>query len=300
VTPVTDIVSPTALLISHFADGGGWDTQVMLINTTDEKIRGTVRFYGEGSDTVAATPVALTVNGITGDSFNYAIPARGSTNLHTSGAADVVAQVGSVRIMPDDDSTAPAAFTIFSFSNNGVTVSAASVEAQPPGRAFRMYTEVNSTVPGSGAIQSGIAVANSSSTAATVQVELTSMDGVNSGFRATIVVPPFGHASRFVHELFTGLKGPIRGVLRLSSSNLISVVSLRMSYNERRDFLITSMPATNEASQATTAPLIFPHIVDRGGYTTEFILFNYIAGQTPRGTLRFFGQNHQALNLNVR
>jgi hypothetical protein len=300
VTPIPDIVSATALVMGHFADGGGWDTQVILINTTDMTVNGTVQFYGEGSATVAATPVILTVNDQVGASFDYTIRARASVKLQTSSAVGLPAQVGSVRITPAAGSDAPAAFTVFSFSNNGVTVSMATAQAQPAGAAFRMYVEMNSRNAGAGAIQSGIAIANSSSTATTVNFELTSMNGVNSGLTATVVVPPFGHLSKFVHELFPALVLPFQGILRAASSSSISMVNLRMRYNERRDFLTTTTPATNEASESTTADLIFPHIVDRGGYTTQFILFNGIAGQTPRGTLRFFGQDGQALNFNVR
>ena len=300
VTSIPDVVSASALVMGHFADGGGWNTQVILVNTTDTTISGTVQFYSEGSATVAGGPITLTVNGQVGASFNYSIRARASINFQTSGPAGVAAQVGSVRMTPSAGSASPSAFTVFSFSSNGVTVSQATVQAQPAGTAFRMYVEVNSRNGVAGAIQSGIAIANNSSTAATVNFELTSTNGLNSGLAASAVVPPFGHVSKFVHELFPTLGLPFRGILRISSSNSISVVSLRMRYNERSEFLITTTPATNEASAATTEDLIFPHIVDRGGYTTQFILFNGVPGQAPVCTMRFYGQTGQALNVSIR
>ena len=301
VTEIPDTISANASVMGHFADGSGWNTQVILVNTSDTAISGTVQFYGEGSATLAASPVTLTVNGQVGASFPYAIPARGSIKFQTSGPNSLAAQVGSVRIMPTAGSNSPAAFTVFSLStNDGVTVSQATVQAQPAGKAFRTYVEVNSSNALSGSIQSGFAIANTSPTAATVNLELTSMDGLNSGLSATVVVPAFGHSSKFVHELFPSLGLPFRGILRASSSGSISMVSLRMRYNERRNLLITTIPATNEASAATGADLIFPHIVDRGGYTTQFILFNYVPNQTPSGTLRFLSQSGQALSLNIR
>ena len=300
VTKIPDVISANALVIGHFADGSGWNTQAILVNIADTAISGTVQFYGEGSATSAASPVTLTVNGQVGASFPYTIPARASINFQTSGPNALAAQVGSVRIMPTAGSNSPAAFTVFSLTNNGVTVSQAAVQAQPAGTAFRTYVEVNSSNAAPGSIQSGFAIANISSTTATVNLELTSMDGINSGLSATVVVPAFGHLSKFVHELFPSLGLPFRGVLRASSSGSISMVSLRMRYNERRDFLITTTPAANEASASTLADLIFPHILDRGGYTTQFILFNYVPNQTPIGTLRFFSQSGQALSLNIR
>ena len=63
---------------------------------------------------------------------------------------------------------------------------------------------------------------------------------------------------------------------------------------------MTTIPATNEASASSSADLIFPQIVDGGGYTTQFALFSGIFGQISNGTLRFFGQDGQALDLTVR
>jgi hypothetical protein len=300
VTALPDTASAGALVMGHFADGGGWKTQVILVNTADFAVSGTVQFYGEGTATVAASPITLTVNGQVAASFSYTIQAKASVNLQTSGPVGVAAQVGSVRITPAAGSTTPSAFTVFSFTSNGVLVSQSTVPAQQPGIAFRTYVEVNSTTGVPGAIQSAIAVTNNSSTSATVNFELTNLAGLNSGLTANVVVPPFGHLSKFVHELFPTLGLPFRGILRASSGNSIAIVSLRSRYNERGDFLITTTPASNEASASSSSELVFPHLVDRGGYTTQFILFSGVPGQTSNGTLRFFAQDGSALNLTVR
>src|SRR5437016_4762722 len=80
-------------------------------------------------------------------------------------------------------------------------------------------------------------------------------------------------------------------------SRSISVVGLRGRYNERTNFLITTMPSVNEAAPAVLEPVYFPHFVDGGGYTTQFILFSGQAGQFSSGTLQFFSQGGNALNL---
>ena len=276
VTSLPTALSSSAVIMGHFADGGGWRTQLLLVNTSDVAVTGTVQFFNEGTPTLAAGPITLNVNGTVAASFSYSIRARTAVNLATS------------------------ASTVFSYSKNGVTVSGASVQTQPTGTAFRTYVEVTSNTPGAGAIQSGIAITNNSSTSATVNFELNSLNGFGTGLAASVVIPPSGHTSKFVHELFPTLSLPFRGVLRVSSGNSIVVVSLRTRYNERGDFLITTTPATNEASASSSADLMFPHIVDRGGYTTQFILFSGLAGQSTAGTLRFFGQDGQPLTLTVR
>jgi hypothetical protein len=299
VTPLPDTFSTSTVVMGHFADGGGWTTQLLLVDTSDVAISGTVQFFSEGTPVVPGAPVTLNVNGQTAASFPYSIRPRTSVKLETLGAANAATQVGSVRITPDIGSTAPSASAVFSFSRNGITVSRAAIQTRPAAAAFRTYVEVNSSMAMAGTIQSGIAIANNSATSATVNFELTSLNGFNTGVTANLVVPASGHVSKFVHELFPTLSLPFKGILRMSSSNLVVIVSLRMRYNERGDFLITTTPATNEAAPSTTTEIMFPQIVDRGGYTTQFILFSGTAGQSTTGMLGFFGQDGQPLNVTV-
>jgi len=303
VTPMPDTLSTGAVLMGHFADGGGWRTQLLLVNTSDVAVTGTVQFFNEGTPTLAAAPITLNVNGTVAASFSYSIRARTAVNLATFGATTAATAVGSILITPDSGSTAPSASTVFSYSKNGVTVSGASVQTQPTGTAFRTYVEVTSNTPGAGAIQSGIAITNNSSTSATVNFELNSLNGFGTGLAASVVIPPSGHTSKFVHELFPTLSLPFRGVLRVSSGNSIVVVSLRTRYNERGDFLITTTPAIPEDSTPDTQPLYFPHFVNGGGYTTQFILFPATAQSTGTSlsvTMQYFDQAGAPMVLPTR
>jgi hypothetical protein len=96
------------------------------------------------------------------------------------------------------------------------------------------------------------------------------------------------------------LPASFQGVLRVSSSASISVIGLRGRYNERGDFLITTIPSVNEAAPPSTGPLIFPHFADSGGYTTQFILFSGSTGQASSGTLQIFSQSGQRLDSILR
>ena len=53
-----------------------------------------------------------------------------------------------------------------------------------------------------------------------------------------------------------------------------AAIGLRGRYNERADFLISTMPALPDNAPATTGELLFPHIVTGSGYTTEFVLMS--------------------------
>ena len=79
-------------------------------------------------------------------------------------------------------------------------------------------------------------------------------------------------------------------------------MGLRGRYNERlpnADFLITTLPVINESGAPTAAELLFPHLVNGGGYTTQFILFSGTAGQASSGNLKFLKQDGAALELIV-
>jgi hypothetical protein len=79
----------------------------------------------------------------------------------------------------------------------------------------------------------------------------------------------------------------------------VAAVGLRSRYNERSDFLITTTPPVNEANPASSAEFDFPHFVNGGGYTTQFVLFSGIAGESGTGRLNFFSQDGTALPLIV-
>ena len=163
--------------------------------------------------------------------------------------------------------------------------------------AVRLYVE------SSALIQSGIAVANVSSSPATVTFGLTQLDGSPVPGIAPVSAPVAGSGqiTRFLGELFPGLPSEFKGVLRIvTSSSTISVVGLRTRYNERGDFLITTTPPTNETVSASSSEMIFPHFADGGGYTTQFILFSGTAGQVSWGDVRAFDPNGQPLDLSLR
>ena len=145
--PVAPIAVPTTgtVYFPHFAAGGGWTTQVILVNPTHALISGNVQFVSSGSQTEAAAPATLTLaDGRNGSTFSYAIPPRSATRLRTSNPAGPL-EVGSVRAVPDPGQPAPSGVSIFAFQKDGMTVSEAGVPASTSGAAFRVYVEASGT-----------------------------------------------------------------------------------------------------------------------------------------------------------
>jgi len=301
--PVLDISAPAGIrtaVLPHFADGGGitgpgWTTSVILINPTDSTMSGTVQFLdGTGAST------ELTVAGTTSDTFSYSLPQRSSFKLVTAGGVGPTIRSGSVWISPFADNGAPTSLAVFSYQPEGVTITEAGVPSNA-GTAFRMYVETSGSSGAAGSIQTGIAVANSSGAAASVTFELFRLDGTSALVTpVSISVPGAGQSAKFLNEIFPTLASPFQGVLRTTTDSPgIAVVGLRGRYNERGDFLITTTPSANEGAASTSAELNFPHIVNGGGYTTQFVLFSGTAGQNASGSLHFLKQDGTPFQLDV-
>ena len=158
--PVIDLSHPASgpLTVTHFAAGGGWITELLLINPSDQPISGTVQTVGGNAP------------------FQYAIPARSEQSFDFGGATGTVT-TGAFQVLPDN-ATSPGAVAIFSFVENGIRVSEASVPDVPAATAFHLYAEVPAGAIGSvGSTRSGFAITNTSAVAQDVKVDLTNATG---------------------------------------------------------------------------------------------------------------------------
>jgi hypothetical protein len=294
--PVADLsITPASggFVFPHYADGGGWTSKLLLVNTTDTPVSGTILFCDQGGCPAAVQPIV---------SNAYTLPARSSFQFQTAGAANTVT-TGSIRVTPASGSKAPAGVAVFSFKSGGVTVSTAGVPASSTSIAFRMYAELSGTPGQIGSIQTGVAIANPGTGTASVVFELNTLSGASTGLTGSLSIPAGGQTGVFLSQIpgFGTLTNPFQGVLRVStpSSEGISVIGIRGRYNERGDFLLTTTQPTDE-SRVPVGPQFFPHFADGGGYTTQFILFNGGADQASSGSLGFFAQSGQPISLAVR
>lgn len=291
--------STSVVYFPHFADGGGWTTQVILVNPTDLTITGNIEFFGQGSGTTPAVPVTLVLEGRPLESsYSYSISPRSSGRFTTSNPAGATS-AGSVRVTPDVGSTSPSGLGVFSFVSGGVTVSEAGIPALPKGSAFRVYVEASGNPGQVGAVQSGIAVTDTSGTVNTVTLEVTHLDGSTVGAATTLLIPPSGQVARFIDELLT-LPANFSGVLRVTSTADVAIVGLRARVNQRGDFMITTTPPSNETAAPTSVDVYFPHFADSGGWSTQFVLFSGTAGQTSSGTLSILSESGTPLVLTLQ
>ena len=302
--PISDmsVSSTETAYIPHFADGGGWSTQVVLTNPSDDVISGSVQFFGQNGQMLT-----LTVNGQSVASSDYSIPARTSKTFQTSGAAALTA-LGFVRISPATRTRTPAGFAVLISRRSNVTVSEISVPAVTPASAYRLFVENSGNFGAQqpGAVQTAFVAANPSSTAITLNLEVTAMDGTSSRFTGSISVPAQGQVLAFLNQVdgLSSLPSSFQGALRVSTSAAsgVSVVGIRSRYNERTpasELIASSVPATNEAAPPSTADLVIPHIADSGGYVTQFVVLSSPTGASS-AVLRLFDQSGGSLNMTLR
>jgi hypothetical protein len=283
--PVADLLvaAPNESFFPHVADGGGWTTDFLLVNPSDNAISGTLELFG--------------VNGQSSRAIAYSIPSRSSRKFSTAGSSSQL-QVSSAKVTPSPLTLPPVGAEVLSFKEAGITVSQAGVGSLAAGKGFRMYAEISS----SGAIQTGVAITNPSGREARIDFGLTGLDGTSTGLTGSIVVPGLGQRALFLNQIpgFEAL-AEFKGILRISSAapDGFAVIGLRSRSNERNEFLVTTTPAVDE-STPLHGTVVFPHIVDGDGYTTQFITFSGTNSEPASGALNFYSQSGSSLNLTLR
>jgi sugar lactone lactonase YvrE len=296
--PVTDLGTPPlqqSEVLPHFSAGGGWTTEVVLVNRTDSLAKGTVRFRGPSGQSAV-----VRVGAATSDTFTYAVAPGASEVLRAIGATANI-QTGSVVVLPEPNTIAPTGFVIFSYEDGGVITREVGVPAAAPGTVFRLYAEAIGEFGNAGSIQTALAVANPSANDTALTLELHNLNGSSTGLLGSLRVPANGQSALFLNQVpgFRPLPADFKGVLRVSATTPISVIGLRARHNERGDLLMAAMPPVREDA-ASASKLYFPHIVDSRGYTTELILFSANSGQAATGVLRFVSPSGVAWNLSIR
>ena len=265
--PVSSLDAPTArtsIIFPYFSDGGGWSTQLVLVNPTDAPVTGVFQFIGPASPGTAVSTLTMTVNGVTGSLFDYSIPPRGTVRFVTANASSDI-RIGYILATPKDNSVVPQGFSILSLSNQGITVSETSVRAASPETAFQMYVEKSAT------LHSRLAVANPSASPAWATFELAPLDGSSLSRITSIMIPAGGHIAPMIEDLFPTVRDGFQGLLRILSTPSMGVTALRIRNNKRGDVIVTGIPVSSEASSSTSSTLVFPLVVRGGGFSTEFV-----------------------------
>jgi photosystem II stability/assembly factor-like uncharacterized protein len=266
-TPTADLDQPLSynpIFFPQFADGGGYTTSLILLNTSN--VRETGRFEIRDKD-----GNFLTVNQVGGTndySFPYSIEPGGLFRFQTDGSP-INTKAGWVRLIPDAGVPAPIGSGVFSFNPHMVLVSESGIPTAAATTHARVYVDLSENH------NTGLAIANVSSTSSTVVVNAFQKDGVTiaGNSKQQDPLPANGYTASFADGFVTGLPTGFTGVLDISSSVPFAALTLRSLDNERGDFLMTTFPVA-DANQLAPSPIVFPQIADGGGYRTQILLLS--------------------------
>ena len=290
-------VNNHVVVIPQFVDGFGWSTHIHLVNQSEDTITGEIRLFKNGEPGQPGVPMEIASEQGVGSVFAYSIEPRGVFSFIGRGEAGETT-AGFAEIVPTPGENAPQAHAILNFSNVGFLSTA--VEGVEPGLSFKMYVEISGAFPEALAATPALALANSSDSPATVTLQLVGLDGTDSGLSGVLTIPPKGHVSSFLFEVpgFGTLPSPYTGVLRLTTSQPgVTFAGFRARYNEQGQFLATITGPLKEVGNMN--PVIFPHLVDGGGYATQFIVIPGASGAGASGTIRYVDPSGSPLNLAI-
>jgi formylglycine-generating enzyme required for sulfatase activity len=291
-TPIADLSQTPGSGLMYFpqlADGGGYTTTVILLNTSSSPESGSLRIMDNNGNPLAITPQD---GGVARSEFRYEqVPPGGGYVLRTNGSP-AGAVTGWVLVTPDWGTYAPAGAGIFSFSQKGVLVSEAGVPSSSPVTHARLYIDTSK------GHNTGLAIANPAGSTVNVAFNAFWADGrtaAGSG-PGTRLLKPNGHDAAFADQLISGLPTEFKGEVDISSPSPVAILALRSLSNSRGEFLFTTFPIP-DVDRTPVMPIVFPQIADGGGYTTEMILLS-TAGDSSV-TVDLFGDSGISLQTPV-
>jgi enterochelin esterase-like enzyme len=266
-TPIADLTLPlntNSVFFPQFVDGGGYTTSLILMNTSG--IRETGRLEIRDGD---GKPLTVNQVGDTSDSsFSYSIEPGGVFRFQTDGFP-AGTNAGWVRLTPDAGTPTPVGSGVFGYNPDDVLVSESGIPATNATTHARVYVDLSENH------NTGVALANVSDTGSNITINAYQMDGATPAGTSKPPVPlaANGYTAGFANGFVEDLPPGFTGVLDVSSSAPFAALTLRSLDNEQGDFLMTAFPVADAARQAPS-PIVFPHIVDGGGYVSQFILLS--------------------------
>ncbi len=261
------------LILPHLADGGGYWTELWLINRTAAPIEGTVRFYDS-----LGHPLSLAWNGETREARPYRLAGYALERLVSRGDGLAV-RTGFAVLSPAGGSAAVSGSGVFSFRQPG----GARTEAGVPCTAARLgaWIPVRQGEQDGTRQVPGMAVANPGTVPARLQLTLYDRTGMILAGPQAAELAPFEQRARFLEE-WLGV-GPLscEGLLHIRSDVPVAVLGLDGYLNPNGDFVMSAL-AAEPAPKATR--LLLPYLASGGDYRCDTILAAP-EGQPSEGTL---------------
>jgi hypothetical protein len=278
---------PTPLFFPQVVDGGGYATTLYLINTTDFEETGRVVFLDplgmplsvhRAADSFPPAP-----------EFFYDILPGGFFILPLDGSADVI-RTGSAQVLPDIGTSTPVGAGLLSHEVAGTLITEAAIPSALPTTHARLYIDRST------GHDTGLAISAPDGLPVNVILKAFEKDGSTPVGAGVLNLSGYGQVAKFVSEWVPSIPEGFTGVLDISSTTPFAALTLRSLTNSRGDFLLTTFPIA-DLNRPAPAPMVFPQIVEGGGYTMQFILLS--SGGEANTTLSFFADDGSPLTVGI-
>jgi hypothetical protein len=266
-TPVADLSQPpinNTISFPQFVDGGGYTTTIVLLNTSNELETGVLEIANAKGE-----PFVVNQAGGTADSsFKYSIAPGGIYRFQTDGFPAEL-KAGWLRLIPDTGTSTPVGSGVFGYNPDNILVSESGIPSAVSTNHARIYLDLSHNH------NTGLALANLADTNTEIMVHVYEADGSTTAGSPLepIRLDPKGYVAAFADQLTAELPAEFTGVLDIRSATPFAALTIRTLMNERHDFLMTAFPV-GDANVEAPSPIVFPQIVEGGGYKTEFILIS--------------------------
>ncbi|MCU1272887.1 MAG: hypothetical protein JWO48_318 [Bryobacterales bacterium] len=279
VAPPGSATATSPRIIAHLANGQGWKTTILLVNTDTKPQPFTLSLWDEQGNP-ASIPLGVdgSVSSITGTI------APGQLRMIQTDGSGAALMVGWGQLTAVD---AVGGTVVFTARSNGQPPSEAAVPLSTSGSTQLLlpFDQTHKQF----SFTTGLALANPSSNAATVSVNFIDEFGERIGVTGNLSVPAHGHYAAVLGTLYPQIQGR-RGVMQLSSDTELYGLGIR--YNGAA---FTSIEALAK-SRVSTAPKVISHLANGQGWKTSILLINADTQPAPF-TINFWKADGRPLTL---
>jgi len=274
--PTGLLFTSTSRTVSHIANGAGWRTSVILIDTGTQVENFELKFWDNNGNPL---PLDLGADGITADLTGTLQP--GVTRFIRTAGTGAALQTGWAELIVPQTIDGN---SIFGLQSPGQGDSEAAVPLSPSGGTQLFLPFAYTT-----GYSTGVAFTDPEPLAATVSASI--LDDSNAAIASanTFPVPARGHFSDVLADqaLYPAVVGK-RGVVHFTSN--ASIFGLGIRANGKA---FTSIDALAGVTSATKT---IPHIANGGSWKTTFLIVSTSA-QSANFTLNFWSDGGAALSL---
>lgn len=264
-------------IIAHLANGQGWKTTILLVNTDTQPQPFSLSFWSS-----QGAPLVLPMGSDgTASSVSGTIQPGQLRMIQTDGSGDALAE-GWASFGAAD---AVGGTVIFTAQSTGQPPSEAAVPLSSTGNT-KLFVPFDQTVK-QFSFATGVALANPASTDATVSVTFTDEFGQTIPVSGQILVPAYGHYAAVLGDVFPQIRGK-RGVVQLVANTNLYGLGIRFNGGA-----FTSIEAL---ANVAPGPKIISHLANGQGWKTTILLVNTDT-KPAQFTLAFWKDNGAALNL---